>query len=362
MLNILNHSTIDRYRWLLVSCCAIVIALVVAGALIALLGYDPLDAYVAMARGSFGSTYALSVTAVRAAPLLIIGLGFLIGYRAGLFNVGGEGQLYAGAVGATLVGLVPVHIPAIIHLPLALLASFVFGALWAAIPAYLRAYYKVNEIVTTLMFNYLGYHLVSYLINANNGPLFQEGAAFAQSSPVAKTAELPILLGGTSLHLGALLAVVLAVATYFAIGYTAWGFKLRMIGLSLKTARYAGVNYQRQIFWAILIGGGMGGLAGGCEILGLRHHLYQGLSPGYGYDAVAVVLLANGNALGTIVASIFFGALRSGGNLMQQTIGLDVSVVFIIQALIIFFLLTGIALKFKPRHRVRVPRIVKSHA
>jgi len=357
----------DRYRRFLVSCVAVAVALVVAGALIALLGYNPVTAYIMMAQGAFGSAYAFSVTAVRSAPLLIIGLGFLIGYRAGLFNVGGEGQLYVGATGATLVGLVPIHVPAIIHLPLALLASFVFGALWAAIPAYLRAYHKVNEIVTTLMFNYLGYHLVSYLINADNGPLFEEGAAFAQSPPIAKSAELPILLTGTSLHLGVLFAVVLAVGTYVAIGYTAWGFTLRMIGRSLKTARYAGVNYQRQIFGAILIGGGMGGLAGGCEILGLRHHLYQGLSPGYGYDAVAVVLLANGNALGTIVASIFFGALRSGGNLMQQTIGLDVSVVFIIQALIILFLLGGIALKFQPRkfqppHRVHTPKVLKNHA
>jgi simple sugar transport system permease protein len=332
-----------KFQWLIIAFLAIVVALLVSGVLIFVLGYDPVIAYGAMLEGAVGSVYDFSVTCVRATPLLFIGLGFLIGYRAGIFNVGGDGQLYAGAIGALLIGLLPWNLPTIIHIPLGIAVGAIFGALWVLIPAYLRAYHDVNEIVTTLMFNYMGYYLAAYLINANDGPLFERGASFAQSKVIAESAQLPVLLNRTDLHLGIVIAIILAICVYLAINHTTWGFRLKIVGSSPKTARYMGIDAKREILIAMLIGGSFAGLAGASEIMGLRYRLFEGLSPGYGYDAIAVALLANANALGTIIASVFFGGLRAGSDLMQQTIGIDVSVIFIIQGLIIIFVIGALA-------------------
>lgn len=323
---------------------AVLLALAVCAALIAAVGTNPLKAYQAMLKGSIGSIDSLAVTGVRMTPLLLAGLGVAVSFRAGIFNVGAEGQLYLGAVAATAVGLLPLDLPGWIHLPLTLLAGFAGGALWAAIPGYLRAYRGVSEVVLTLMLNYVGIQLASYMVDTARGPLGERGAAYSQSPPIPESALLPTLIQGTSLHGGLILGLVLAVAVFVLIQYTPFGFRLRMVGANPAAAEYAGVRAARQIVSVMAISGGLSGLAGASEVLGLKYRLYENFSPGYGYDAIAVALLARSDPLSTVLSAAFFGALRAGANGMQQVTGLEVSLVFIIQALTVLFAISGIKL------------------
>jgi ABC-type uncharacterized transport system permease subunit len=326
---------------LIVPAAAITLALIASGVLIVLAGANPLEAYGAMLSGSLGSVASLATTGVRMTPLLLTGLSVALSFRAGVFNVGAEGQLYVGAAFATMVALVPVQVPAIIHIPLCLAAGFLGGALWALAPAYLRAYRGVSEVVTTLMLNFVGALVVSYLVDPITGPMGERGASYAQSPVIQDSAALPILIRGTSLHAGLLIAVALAFVLYGLISFTTVGFRLRMLGANPIAARFAGLSSSREIVVVMLLSGGIAGLAGAAEVLGLRHRLYDRFSPGYGYDGIAVALLAGSHPIAVIVSAAFFGALRAGANSMQQTTGLETSVVLIIQALTILFVIFG---------------------
>jgi len=333
---------------------ALLMALGVSGILIVMVGADPITAYGAMIVGSVGSVDALATTGVRMTPLLLAGLGVALSFRCGVWNIGAEGQLYAGAIGATIIGVMPVSLPMIVHLPLAIIVGFIAGALWAAIPGYFRAYRGVSEVVLTLMFNYVGIQLASYMVDTRSGPLGERGAAYSQSHLIADSTRLPILIPGTSLHAGLILAVLLAIGLYIVVRYTTFGFRLRMVGANPVAAAYAGVNTARQIMWVMLLSGGLAGLAGAAEVLGLKYRLFENFSPGYGYDAIAVALLANNNPLGVILSSGFFGALRAGANRMQQTAGIEVSVILIIQALTVLFVVAGVLVGWLASRRARM--------
>lgn len=334
---------------------AIAAALAVSGILIALAGVSPFDAYAAMLQGSVGSVNALAVTGVRMTPILLTGLSVAIGFRAGLFNIGGEGQLYVGAAAASVVALAPLDLPAILHVPLALVAGALGGALWVLVPAYLRAYRGVSEVVTTLMLNFVGVILISYLVDPALGPMGERGASYAQSLPIQPSARLPILLERSSLHAGILIGLVLAIGLYLLIRYTTFGFRLRMIGSNPTAARFAGVKLPREMMRVMLLSGSIAGLAGAIEVMGLRHRLYADFSPGFGYDGIAVALLAGASPLGVIAASGFFGALRAGSSLMQQVTRLETSIVLIIQALTILFVIAGLFRGGVRRFRLRAP-------
>jgi simple sugar transport system permease protein len=320
---------------------AIVLAFAVSAILILLVGANPIAAYTAMLQGSVGGVAALTTTGVRMTPLLLAGLGVAISFRAGVFNIGAEGQLYLGAIGATIVALMPLGVPAWLHVLLALLAGIAGGAVWAAIPGYLLAYRGISEVVLTLMLNYVGIYLASYLVDTESGPLGERGASYSQSAQIQMAARLPTLVGGTSLHLGLVIGLVLAVALWAMIRWTPFGFRMRMIGANPIAARYAGVAVGRQIVAVMALSGGLAGLAGAVEVIGLRYRLYENFSPGYGYDAIAVALLANSNPLGVIASSAFFGALQAGANRMQQTVNIETSLVFIIQALTVIFVIAA---------------------
>ncbi len=326
---------------LVVPVVAVLGALVVSAGLILVAGANPLAAYGAMFQGAVGSVGSLATTGVRMTPILLTGLAVAVSFRAGVFNVGAEGQLYLGAAFATAVALVPLGLPAPLHVLLALVAGAVGGAVWVAVPAYLRAYRGVSEVVTTLMLNFAGLYFISYLIDPITGPLGEPGASYAQSFPIQESARLPILVRGTSLHAGLLLGLGLAVALAVVLRFTTLGFRLRMLGGNPTAARFAGLPTARQIVVAMLLSGAIAGLAGASEVLGLRLRLFDRFSPGYGYDGIAVALLAGSNPLAVVASAAFFGALRAGANAMQQATGLETSVVLIIQALTILFVVFG---------------------
>jgi general nucleoside transport system permease protein len=317
---------------------AIFLALIVSAVLILLYGKNPITAFGALLDGAIGSIPSLANTGVRATPLLFGGLAVAFAFKAGMLNVGVEGQIYAGGAAATTIGLIPLPIPPIFHLALAIIAGFIGGLLWGLIPALLRAFQGRSEIVTTLMFNFLGIYFVSYLVQFP-GPLAQEGATFPMSPPILSNAHFPILIRGTSLHAGILLATILILIFFFILKYTPFGYRVRMIGQNPEAARYAGVKVTRLLFFVLLLSAGIGGLAGTGEVLGLRLRLFDFFSGGLGYDAIGVALLANANPLGVVLTALFFGALRSGASRMQIVVGIETPIAEVIQALAVLFVI-----------------------
>jgi len=321
---------------------AVALALLVSAGLLALTGKNPVDAYRALYDGSLGSTFGLSVTLVRMTPLLLAGLGVAISFRAGVFNIGAEGQLYAGAIAATATALYLPGLPSVVLPIVCMLAGLAGGAVWVAIPAWLRAYRGVSEVVVTLMFNFIGIYFASYLVNLDYGPLGLAGSAYPQSDVIPSRAELPIIWPTTSVHAGLLIGVFLAFVLFVVIRYTPFGFRLRAVGSNPEAAQYAGIPVKRVMVAVMLISGGLAGLAGASEILGLKYALYANFSPGYGYDAIAVALLARNSPIAAIVSAAFFGAMRAGAVQMEQTVGVESSFVLIIEALAILFLAIGV--------------------
>ncbi len=316
---------------------AILLSFVVSGLIIFLQGKNPLEAYLIIFKGAFGSLGAFANTCVRTTPLLIGALGMTFGIRGGIFNVGAEGQLYIGAACATAIGLLPLPVPAWLHVILSLMAGILGGSLFALLPAYLKAYRGISEIVVTIMLNFIGQYFVSYLVH-NPRLLAQANASYAQSREVLKSATLPILVPGTSLHIGIIIAVLLVLVLYFVLNYTKLGFLTRIVGSNPEAAHYAGIDVKKSLVRTFLIVGGFSGLLGAVEILGLKHILFDYFSGGIGFETVTVALLGGANPFGVLIAAFFFGGLRAGGNLMQQTVGVSTFMVQVIQALSVLFI------------------------
>ncbi|QGP91097.1 Branched-chain amino acid transport system / permease component [Neomoorella glycerini] len=286
--------------------------------------------------GNFGASLVLAI------PLMLAGLGIALAFRSGIFNIGAEGQLYLGAMAATYFGARYHDLPFIIHLPLALAASCAAGALWALIPGYLKVRRGFNEVITTILLNYIGVHFVNYAVNS----FLKDPATYApQSPPVAATARLPKLLPGTELNAGLFLGLLAAGILFVIIYKTDWGYQLRAVGSNPEAARTAGMNADRTLIGAMIVSGSLAGLAGAVQILGYQYILLQDFSPNTGYDAIAVALLGKLNPLGTVMAAIFFGALRNGANTMQILTGIPVTIVYVIQAIIILCVLGFTRLK-----------------
>ena len=317
---------------------AIFLALIASAILILLYGKNPFLAYAALLDGAIGSLPSLANTGVRATPLLFGGLAVALAFQAGMLNVGVEGQIYAGGAAATTIGLIPLPVPPLVHLGIAVIAGFIGGVVWGLIPAFLRAYKGRSEIVTTLMFNFLGIYFVSYLVQFP-GPLAQEGATFPMSPPILSSAHFPIMIPGTSLHAGLILSLILIAVFYFILRYTPYGYRVRMTGQNPDAARYAGVKVTRLLFVTLLISAGLGGLAGTGEVLGLRLRLFDFFSGGLGFDAIGVALLANAHPLGVVLSALFFGALRAGASRMQIVVGIDTPIAEVIQALAVLFVI-----------------------
>jgi simple sugar transport system permease protein len=275
-------------------------------------------------------------------PLLFAGLGIATALRAGLYNIGAEGQIYMGGLAAAVVGLYVHRVPGILHVPLAMATAFVAGGLWAFPPIVLKLWRGVNEIITTLLMNYVAILLVSVIVS---GPLMEPGAPSPYSGPLQPSAHLPVIIRSTDAHAGVLIALGLAVLLHLLFGRTRFGFQLRMVGANPSVAAYAGVNVPWTLVLAMVTGGGFAGLAGASEVMGLKHRLFDAFSPGYGYDAIVVAFLSNGQPIGVAVMALFLGALRSGANIMQRSMGIPVAIIFAIQGLAVLFLASSLALQ-----------------
>ncbi len=302
-----------------------------------LAGYDAVAALAAMWRGAFGSWYAFtSATLVRAVPLTVVGLGIALAFRAGALNIGAEGQFYAGAIAATFVGLHVGGRPAAAAIPAVLAAATLAGAAWVVVPVWLQLRYGVLEAISTLLLNFVADALVSLMVQ---GPLQESQHIYPQSDPIAVSARLPVL-PGTRLHAGLGVAVVASLALWYVFGRTLWGFRLRAVGAGPRAAEISGrIDARRVAAVALLLSGALAGLAGGIEVSGVSYALFQNLSPGYGYTAIAVALLARLHPLGVLAAGVLFGALEAGAGAMQREAGVPAVAVYVVEAVVIVVVL-----------------------
>jgi len=319
---------------------SLLLALIVGGILLKAVKADPIKTYRAMALGAFGSRYSLSETLVKAIPLMLCGLAVSVAFRMLFWNIGAEGQLAMGGIAAAGVALFlpprAPHLPSWLLLLLIAIVGFMAGALWGLIPALLKAYIRVNEIITTLMLNYIAILLVEYLFY---GPWKDpKGYGFpgtAEFPPVAWLPRLP----GTRVHLGLLFALLAAIFIWAVLSRTKWGYEIRVIGENPRAATYAGISLVRNILLIMWLSGGLAGLAGMAEVTGIAHRLTKGLTVGYGFTAIIVAWLAKLNPWTVLIVSFLLAGLLVGGDQIQITMGLPASVALILQGAILFFML-----------------------
>jgi general nucleoside transport system permease protein len=302
-----------------------------------LAGYEAGSALGALWSGAFGSWYAItSATLVRSVPLIVIGLGLALSFRAGAFNIGAEGQFYAGAIAATWLGLHAGSLPSPLAVAVVLSGAFLAGALWVAVPVFLRLRYGVLEVISTLLLNFVAEATTSLVVQ---GPLQESQGIYPQSDAIAESARLP-LLAGTRLHAGILLALAGAVVLHHLFTRTLWGFQLRAVGLGPRAAEISGrIDSRWMAAAALAMSGAIAGLAGGVEVAGVSYALFQNLSPGYGFTAIAVALLGRLHPFGVVMAGLLFGALEAGAGAMQREAGVPAVAVYVVEAVVILVVL-----------------------
>jgi len=295
---------------------------------------------------------------VRATPLIFTGLAVAVAFQAGVLNIGAEGQFLVGAAMATTVSLQLAPALGFTVIPIALLAGSAAGALWAWIAAELRTRFHVLEVISTIMLNFVAVYLISFLVR---GPLQEPSHVYPQTSSIISSARLPLILPETRLHIGFLIAVAAGVTGWWLLRNTAGGFRLRLTGANPSAAFSAGlIDTERTARNAFLISGALAGLAGSVEVHGVTFALYENLSPGYGYTAIAVALLAGLNPLGVIITGILFGALETGASALQRDAGIPATLVSVIEALIILAVLAAEPLRARGLLRRDVTSVVQA--
>ena len=324
---------------------AVFLGLAVGGGLIAGAGADPIVAYKAVFVGAFGDVYNFTETLVKATPILLAGLGVTVAFRCSVWNIGAEGQLRMGALAATALGIAFVgrSVPGFVVIALLLVAGFAAGSAWGALAGWLKVRWRVDEIISTIMMNFIAALFVNYMIT---GPLREPtGGGVPLTREIAESAELPRLLGsvvfGSRLHLGFFIALIAAGLIYLFLWHTVPGYQLRAVGASQKAAQLSGMNVNRSIVLSLIISGGLAGVAGMSEVTGLHYRLIEGFSSNYGATGIVVALLGRLHPLGVVIASILFGGLIIGIDAMTRAVKVPGSIVFVMQAVIVLFVLAG---------------------
>ncbi|MEN3185289.1 MAG: ABC transporter permease [Atribacterota bacterium] len=310
---------------------AILLAFLLGFLVLFVTGYPPLRAFSALFRGAFGSRNAFGQTLTQATPILFTSLSFLLSFRAGIFNIGIEGQLLIGAFLAAILGTAITSLPFPLHLLLALLGGGMGGALWALIPALIKTYLGAHEVITTMMMSYIASYLTSYFVNY---PLKAPGWV-AQTNPVRVTALLPRILPPTQLSFAFILALIFSILVFYFLFRTYLGFQVRAVGLNPLVAENRGISVPSRQILAFLLSGFVAGIGGAGEVLGVHGKFVDGFSPGYGWDGIAVSLVGRLHPLGCILASLLFGMLRAGGMTMSRVTKVPLDLSLIIQALVI---------------------------
>jgi ABC-type uncharacterized transport system permease subunit len=343
-------------------------ALAVGAVMLLILGANPIEAYGALIEGAFGSGNALAETAAKAVPLLLVGLGICISFRANVINIGGEGQMIIGAILGTAVGLALTGGPGWLVIPLGLLAGFVGGAFWGAIPGALKAYFNVNEILSTVMMNAIAVQIMNYLLR---GPLIDPAQAelasqIPQTAPLDVAFRLPRLVP-TRLHLGAAIAIVLAILVYILLWRTTLGYRIRAVGQNPDASRYGGIRVRRQVVIALLLSGAFAGLAGVTQVYGLNYRMItDGSATGFtgsaGFNGIVAALFGQLHPIGTIPASFFFGALLVGANKLQRVMQVPSAFITALNGLVVVFVVSSDIWRRRRQRRRQIEATQKAEA
>ena len=322
-------------------------ALAVGAVMLLLLGANPLEAYKALWIGAFGSTNAFAETLVKATPLLLVALGICISFRGDVINIGGEGQMIVGAILATWVGLTFTTLPGWLVIIFSLVAGFAGGAIWGGIPGFLKAYFNVNEILSTVMMNAIAVQLMNFLLR---GPMIDPAQAqlaskIPQTARLLEAFRLP-RLAPTRLHLGALIAVILAVLVYILLWRTTLGYRIRAVGQNPNASRYAGIDVKRYVVLALLLSGAFSGLAGATQVFGVNYRMItdgsaSGFTGSAGFNGIVAALFGQLHPIWSIPASILFGALLVGANSMQRVVQVPSALVIALNGLVVVFVVSS---------------------
>lgn len=314
-------------------------ALLIGAIMLLILKVNPLMAYAQLVNGAFGSLSGLTQTLVKATPLLLVGLGICIAFRASVINIGGEGQIIAGALAATWFPLAFRTWPGWALIPCSLLVGFLAGAVWGFIPGILKARLRVNEILSTVMMNAVALQLMNLLVRSvlMDPAGITSGTYLAQSERLPEQAWLTRLVPQTLLHTGLLIAIALAVIVFVFLWRTTIGYRIRAVGFNPEAARYSGINVPFYQALSLTLAGGFSGIAGAIEVMGVQHRLLEGITSGYGFSGIVAALFGGLHPLGTIPASILFGALLVGGDKMQRAVQVPNSLIDAILGLVVLF-------------------------
>ncbi|MBN9237760.1 MULTISPECIES: ABC transporter permease [Phyllobacteriaceae] len=330
----------ERLRAFYGQIIAVAIALAIGAVIIVLVDESPIKVFMTLLRGAFGDQAKVAGTLLQTTPILICGIAACIGLRGGMFNVGIEGQLFLGGFAAAWVGFA-LPLSAGLHVVVGMAVAVLAGAAWVAIPAYFRARYNTNEVVSTILSNYVAVLLTSYFTIF----LFKRPGGWSETPPILPTAYLPELFSFSRLNWGLVIGLALALFVAWFFRHTAKGYSVSMVGSAPKFAEYGGIDVKRQGFLVLLASGAVGGLAGGIETLGVHHRFMEGFAPGFGFDGLIAALLANGSPIGTIFTALFFGALRNGSLLLETDTNASREIITVIQALIILSVSAQVLMK-----------------
>jgi simple sugar transport system permease protein len=376
-------SLLNRLIDLVPSALALGLALVIAAILLSALNADPIQAFTSLFQGAFGTENATAETLVKSVPILFVAIGICIAFRGGVTNIGGEGQMIAGALGGVSAALILKDAPGIVTIPGSLICGFLAGGLYGGLAGGLKAYFNVNEILSTIMLNQVAVQIMNFLLN---GPLLDPSEAGANHIPktarIAEAAELPrlsltlpegianalrslgftgepSLFDRTRLHWGFIIAIVLAVIVYILLWRTTIGYRIRAVGENERASRYAGISVKRHMLLAMFLAGGCAGLAGVVQVLGLTYRLQTdgstaGFTANAGFNGIVAALFGGLNPIGAIPASAFFGGLLVGAQKMQRDLGVPASLITAVNGLIVVFVVSSqIFVKIRNRRRLK---------
>jgi simple sugar transport system permease protein len=330
----MKFLTKNKLMPFLVPILAVLFSLIIAALVILMIGKNPFSAYAKLIEGAFVGKFAWADNITKMTSLLLTGLAVGFGFRAGVFNIGAEGQMAVGGMMAVIVGINMGNVPAILAIPITMMAGILGGAVWASIAGFLKAKTGAHEVITTIMLNWVAYHLSNYLVSS---PL-AVGDGVPKSPEIARSAQLPPLLtvGAASVPSGIIIALIAAVVVYIILEKTTTGYEIKAVGYNPYAAEYGGISISKNIVLTMAISGGLAGLAGAMEVMCVYHRVFGAFTGGRGFDGITVALIGQNHPLGMIFSSFLISSLRSGAGDMQ-TAGIPEDIVVLIQGIIIFF-------------------------
>lgn len=331
----------------LIPILAVVVTFLITAILVVLVNANPIEAYYYFLADPLSSRVSAIEVLVKSTPLLLTGAAVTFAFVGGYWNIGAEGQLYAGATAATAIGIQMHNVSPWVAIPLMIVGGFLAGMLWALAPALMKVKLAIDEVVTTLLLNSVAIFIVSALLN---GPWRNPISQWPQSPEIAPAAIFPKLIARSRLHLGFIVAIVIIIALWFILTRTAFGLRMRAVGLGIKAARFSGINVERTLLISALVSGGIAGLAGVSQVAGIHYHLIDAISPGYGYTGIIIATLGTLNAWGVALAAIFIGLIDTGAQTVSRELGVPVYLGDVIQSAL---LLVTLGMLLLQSYRIR---------